>query len=126
MIKNIKILKSFYYLFNEEEIKSFCENKTGVYMVLNEITKKKISDKAKLRHSDLVFKEKHRKKCLLTNVSSKPVRVLDGTTREFIASFPSLKSVQKYYNYNIFYRHLKRFVAEKKVIRKLNIFVEYI
>ena len=248
MKKNIKILKSFYYPFNEEEIRLFCENKSGVYMILNEITedsyigrgssdkdthnrlygrfkthfyhcdrlsnknlrkmlkyygiqnfsfhmleivhhtqvakredfylekylpeynsilssssgyihteesrrnmrenyslerrekigslnrgknlsettKKRISDKAKLRNSDPIFKEKHRKRCLLTNVSSKPVRVLDGTTQEFIASFPSLKFVQKYYNYKISYRHLKRFVAEKKVIKKLNIFVEYV
>lgn len=114
-------MRENYSLEKRERISSLNRNKS-----LSETTKKKIFDKAKLRNSDSVLKEKHQKECLLTNISSKPVRVLDGTTREFIASFSSLKSVQKYYNYNISYRHLKRFVAEKKVIRKLNIFVEYI
>lgn len=94
---------------------------------LSETIKKKLSKKAKIRNRDPIFKEKHRKS--VQNVAfkfSKPVKVLDGTTKKLIVILPSLKSVQKYYNYKISYRHLKRFISEKKVIKKLNILIEYI
>lgn len=40
VLKNINVLKSFYYLFNNEEIKLFCSGKSGVYMILNESNKR--------------------------------------------------------------------------------------
>lgn len=94
---------------------------------LPETVKKKLSDKAKIRNKDPIFKEKHRKS--VQDVSykfSKPVKLLNGTTFELITTLPSLKSVEKYYNYEISYRQLKRCVAGKKIVKKLNILIEYI
>ena len=94
---------------------------------LPESVKKQLSGKAKIRNKDPIFKEKHKKS--VQNVSykfSKPVKVLDGTTREHIITLPSIRSVQKYYNFRVSYRHLKRRVSKNKIIKKLNILLEYI
>ena len=38
-LKNIKILKFFRYPFDNEKIKLFCQGKSGIYMIFNEINK---------------------------------------------------------------------------------------
>ena len=115
-------MRQNYSLERKLKIGSLNKNKP-----LSETAKKKLSERAKNRYKDPVFIEKHKKSVQSVAYKfSKPVRVLDGTTRELIARLPSLKFVLKYYNYKVSYRHLKRCVSEKKVVKKLSIFVEYL